>query len=187
MSNCEVCEIINGKMEGFRSKQNILKLRGNWVLNHYGNPSSGYLGYLVLSTKEHLTGWDKLSSDDLINLGLNIKWIDINLRECWGDKFPQDPIEQIYFAYFNDSAYILKIQGKTHNTSDLLHVHIHILPRTKKMLKICNGKMMAFDLLKLRERFPLEYICDDGDKRKLDIMKCLKSRLKNIDQKRIEI
>jgi len=172
--SCEVCDIISGSKGGFRSKANILNLKGDWVLNHHG---TGYLGYLVLSTKEHLTGWDEISSNNLQNLGPNIKWIDVNFRKCWRNKFPQDPIEQIYFAYFNDSGYILEIQGKERDPLNQLHVHIHILPRTKKMLKICNGNMMAFDLLKLREHFPLEYICDDNDKQKIDLMIRLKKML----------
>jgi hypothetical protein len=175
--SCEVCEIISGRKGGFRSKDYILELKGDWVLNHYGDSSKGYIGYLVLSTKKHLISWDKLSSYNLQYLGQNIKWIDINLRKCLNGMFRKDRVEQIYFAYFNDSAYILHTQGKARNVGDFLHVHFHILPRTKKMLKICDGNMMAFDLLKLRSQFPIEYICDKNDKNKYDLMSSLKRRL----------
>jgi hypothetical protein len=177
---CDVCEIIKGCMGGYRSKEYIIDLPGGWVLNHYGNPESVYVGYLVLSTKEHETGWNKISSDNLKYLGLNINWIDTNLKDCWMEIFDEDPIDQIYFAYFNDSAFINQIKSKEYNIFNSLHVHLHIQPRTKKMLRICNGDNLAFDLLKLRNRFPPEYIYDYHDNRKIKLLNHLKNKAKDL-------
>jgi diadenosine tetraphosphate (Ap4A) HIT family hydrolase len=178
--HCETCEIISGHKGGFRKEENIIKLNGDWVINHYGKLSDGYVGYLVLSTKDHIKSWEELSDDNLKALGLNIKWITKNLKCYWEKQFsPKDILEQVYFAYFNDSAWIHHIKGQEPDTEVLnsLHVHFHVLPRTHKMLEICHGDMMAFDLLKLRDCFPLEYIClREDDERILNLINYLKNK-----------
>lgn len=125
-----------------------------------------------MSTTDHVKNFCELKNEELNALGLNIKWMNCYLNSWWNCKYKSsDPIEQIYLVYFNESPYKLGLTEKALN--DQLHVHIHILPRTQKMREICGVQILGWDLLKMRNCFPVGYICD-YDKRK-DLMEYLKN------------
>jgi len=168
---CEVCKIIKGKKEGIHDKEYIIDMNNGWTLNHC-DASNWYLGYLVLSTTRHVKDFCELENCEPKALGLNIKWINCYLKGWWNCEYkPEDSIEQIYLAYFNEAPYKQGLTDRKELDTQL-HVHIHILPRTKKMREICGVQILGWDLLKIRNCFPVGYICD-YDKRK-ELMKYLK-------------
>jgi len=86
-----------------------------------------------------------------VTLGPNIKQVDKALDNYWKEKFPHDPIERVYIVYFFESAF-----GKQ---PEEWHLHIHLIPRTKKLGRNNPADVAAWKMGKLtNERwFPNEY------------------------------
>jgi hypothetical protein len=161
---CDVCKIVCGGKGGIHNKEYILDMKNGWTLNHC-DASNWYLGYLVMSTTCHKKNFYELTDKELNSLGQNIKWINCHLNSWWEKNIPNDKIEQIYLAYLNESAYKRQLSGE--ELDEQLHVHIHMLPRTKSMREICGVQILGWDLLKIRNCFPVHYICDFGKREEL--------------------
>ena len=74
---CEGCNISrkrNKALERLPGKI-VIDLPGDWTLNHYGG-SEGFLGWLALQPRRHVTDLNKLKDDEAYALGRNIKRID---------------------------------------------------------------------------------------------------------------
>ena len=173
MDSCEVCKIIKGQEEGIHSKPYILKLKGGWVLNHYGEPTRSYLGYLVLTTKQHVPDFDELSLEEARTLGVHLRCVNKVLREYWKSSFPNDPIQRVYTVYFNETPYIKHLKGNA--VSDASHVHMHIMPRTKKMGEICNAQKLGWEFINTIGCFPKYVLC--GVEKKIALMEYLRMHL----------
>jgi hypothetical protein len=112
--NCVCCRIAN-RQQSVRGKH-VINLEGGWVLNHFSHYKRNILGRLVLSTKEHRSDLDCLSSIEAMTLGTNMKRIDSALRLYWCTNFASDPIDHVYLTYFSETP--------------PSHVHIHFFPVT---------------------------------------------------------
>jgi len=129
MGKCECCEIAQGGGKGYQKI--VVELEGGWVLNHFSVNKETYLGRLVLGTKCHRVDWGDLSLEEATTLGVNIKRINHSLRQYWAKIYPEDPIELVHIAYLNETPYIKRLSGE--KLLRKLHVHLHLLPRTKQM------------------------------------------------------
>ena len=174
MGGCEVCKIIWEEGECIHDKRYKFFLTDGWALNHCAD-SNAYLGYVFLTaaqttkTKPHAYDFDSLRLEQRTALGEYLSWIQSKLKEFWKSNFQNDEIEQVYFAYFNESPYkkLCQKKMKIKDVKNHLHVHFHILPRTKSMRKICNGEMLGWDLLKIAKTVKQEYLYDLKNKKKL--------------------
>jgi len=159
MEECHCCNIIKGCGSGYQSKKYVVELEGGWVLNHFGltDENETYLGRLVLGTKCHRVDWGDLSLKEATTLGLNIQRINHSLRQYWAKNYPEDPIELVHIAYLNEGPYSEKWSGE--ELLRRLHVHTHLLPRTKQMgeaLDYC-GKKIDWHLVDYVGKFPPKY------------------------------
>jgi diadenosine tetraphosphate (Ap4A) HIT family hydrolase len=149
LEGCFCCKIAQGKGCGYQAREYVVELDGGWILNHYGERGNSYLGYLVLATKRHVEDIGGLSPEEAQALGTNIMSINSGLRRYWLDNF-DDLIEQIHVAYLNEGPFI------DHNL-DGLHVHFHILPRTRRMIPDYDANKIGWRLLDHVREFP-EYL-----------------------------
>lgn len=172
---CDCCKVIKGCVNKCYQKI-LVPLEGGWVLNHYGG-SDTYLGRLVLQTQCHYTKWEELQNRELKYLGKNIQLINICLRKFWEKAYPKDCIEQIYATYFNEAPYKKGLIGDKLNEE--LHVHIHLLPRTKEMREaMCCSDKLGWHLVDCISCFPDDYKLTDKNYIKAkELMEYLKSCL----------
>ncbi len=136
----------------------IVRLDGQWMLNHYQNDEQGFLGWLALQPELHTEQWDDLEDDELKALGPNIKRIKRALRKHFSD----DSVKRIYVIYLFESPFD-EPPGKH-------HLHIHLIPRFAKMDSLLReptnsgSGINAWKLYQLREElksdFPEEYRWD---------------------------
>ena len=134
MNECICCKIAGGSGEGYQKL--VVELEGGWVLNHYFTEGGTFLGRLVIVTKAHRVDWGYLSSEELKTLGINIQRINNSLRQYWAINYPEDQIELVHVAYLNESPYIeCKIEEELLQS---LHVHLHLLTRTKAIRENLN-------------------------------------------------
>jgi hypothetical protein len=165
MAECYSCDVIAGKKSGIQAKEYVVELEGDWVLNHYAG-KGGYLGYLILQTKQHRAEFFELTSSETNTLGFNIQRINQCLRHYWSSKYPDDTVERVYIAYLNETPYIRYHSGLITGEAILeeSHVHFHLLTRTREMLRKLNSENLAWDLLKNLDRFPDYLRSSDNDK-----------------------
>lgn len=186
--NCLGCKIFQGEPPPAGGA--VLKLDGNWMLNHYGG-KEGFLGWLILQPMEHkyLCGeWTKRkgtkkkwTNKELEYLGKHIKNISEHLHKYWKDNFFndefKDEIKRIYVVCFSECF---------HNDEPALepHLHFHIIPRTQKMadLKKCNGsRYYAWNICQAfgHISFPERYVTKAGKQNKNveELMNYLKDNL----------
>lgn len=177
MKKCICCKIANGCGEGYQ--EIAVELEGGWVLNHFGGGET-YLGQLVLGTKCHRPDWGDISLKEATTLGINIQRINHSLRQYWIHNYPEDPIELVHVAYLNESPYINGFSGV--ELLEQLHVHIHLLTRTRKIgkaLGYCKDKigwhLVDKDCV---DKFPPEYkVSDINDKKVFCLMHSLEKSL----------
>src|SRR3972149_7872015 len=189
---CDACTIIweadEKQKEEIHWREFKFFLKGGWFLNHCGG-SNAHLGYLILTASQidknrpHAFDFDSLREEQTNMLGKYLNWIQHQLKEYsmkpdyWSEN---DRIEQIYFAYLNESPYKKFYQNQhkmmKDDVKEDLHVHIHILPRTQSMGEICNGGFLGWDLLKITKRSNYTYF--DVEKKK-HLMRFLKEQAKN--------
>jgi hypothetical protein len=158
---CEVCDIIWKEGKGIHARQYKFFLKGGWALNHC-DASNAYLGYVILTASQtnknqpHAIDFDSLREKQILVLGKYLYWVQRKLKEYW---IKTDPIEQIYFAYLNESPYKKLYQNKIkrEELEKELHVHFHILPRTKSMGEISEGESLGFDFIKLMKTKTFKY------------------------------
>ena len=177
MKGCVCCEIVQGGGKGYQKI--VVELEGGWVLNHFGLSKETYLGRLVLQTRHHRTDFGNLSFKEATTLGLNIERINHSLRQYWARNYPKDPIELIHIAYLNETPFINRSSGE--KLQKELHVHMHLLPRTKQMgeaLDYC-GKKIGWHLVDYVDKFPPRYKVSSlyGERAKT-LMQYLKESLK---------
>jgi diadenosine tetraphosphate (Ap4A) HIT family hydrolase len=118
-SACEGCSRSQGNdavMGG------IVRLSGDWILNHLGGPS-GFLGWMALQPRYHRMELAELTPEEAAALGSNIQRVEAALRQSWFMKFPEDPIRRMYVVYFFESIFDKK--------PTKFHLHIHLIPRTE--------------------------------------------------------
>jgi len=155
MEECVCCKIARGDGCGFQKI--IVNMKGGWVLNHFSASNETYLGRLVLATKQHQHDFGNLSSEEAKTLGPNIERINHSLRQYWARNYPKDPIELVHIAYLNETPFINRSSGE--KLLKELHVHMHLLPRTKQMgeaLDYC-GKKIGWHLVDYIDKFPPRY------------------------------
>jgi len=117
-SCCRGCKISQGIEE---LTGGIIELDGNWILNHYSS-EEGFLGWMALQPRFHRMELKDLTADETRALGGNIQNIDIALRQYWAIRFRDDLIQRVYLVYFFESTGY--------------HLHIHLVPRTKKFYEL---------------------------------------------------
>ena len=181
---CKGCLISEGRGE---SVGKIIKLEGNWVLNHYSG-SEGYLGWMALQPYEHRMSLVDLNDQELRALGPNVKLVQQLLDDYWRETFPKDELVRLYMTYFFESVF---------NTPDpsSYHLHIHLIPRLKSLDRVLreypDGLVNDEDGYKMESRinawraptittqkaFPDEYRRNKKSYKKL--MKWLKDRIDN--------
>ena len=95
-----------------------------------------------------------LTKDETDVLGRNIQAVDRALRQYWPAKFPDDPIERLYVTCISESKE--------------LHLHFHLIPRTRK-LGMGNPAEYAgwriFELTDTWNSFPERYRIRDKEKK----------------------
>jgi diadenosine tetraphosphate (Ap4A) HIT family hydrolase len=150
--NCKGCK--RSKGIGEAPLGGIIELDNNWILNHYGG-EEGFLGWMALQPRFHRMKLADLEVDELRTLGTNIKNIDSALQKYWSMHFKTDPIERVYVVYFFESAF--------DQPPTKFHLHIHLIPRTKKLRKLLrrkkDSKIIAWNIYRLSnlKNFPTEY------------------------------
>jgi hypothetical protein len=96
-------------------------------------------------------------------------------------RFPDDSIEQIYAVYFNEYPY--KKGKSTEEIHKYLHVHVHLLTRTRNMrtAKGFDKKNLGWKLIDYIKCFPDDYqILDSGHYNKVkEMMEYLRRSLTN--------
>ena len=139
---CKGCDI---SREIEKKPGGIIALEGDWIVNHYAG-SEGFLGWMALQPLFHRMDLADLTQDEARTLGSNIQNIDMGLRQYWTIQFPKDPIERLYVVYFFES------EG--------YHLHIHPIPRTKKLGQENPSEKAAWKIYTLApcwKGFPREY------------------------------
>ena len=116
--SCAGCRLSQGRG---CSVGGIVKLDGNWVLNHYGG-LEGYLGWMALQPRFHRMSLVDLNDQELRALGPNVKLVQQLLDDYWSETFPKDKIVRLYMTYFFESVF------NTPKASPY-HLHIHLIPR----------------------------------------------------------
>ena len=121
--SCEGCKLSRGHRESIGG---IIKLDGDWILNHYGG-AEGFLGWMTLQPRQHRMDFADLGPKEIKALGSNIQRVDKALGVYWNreDNFPDDPIKRIYVVYFFESAF--------NKAGEEWHMHIHLIPRTREL------------------------------------------------------
>lgn len=155
-SDCKGCKLSQG-IEEPRRGGGIIELNGNWILNQYGG-DEGFLGWMVLQPRFHRMELTDLNTSEVKALGVNIQNIDLALRRYWACRFEKDPIKRVYVVYFFESTGY--------------HLHIHLIPRTKRFRSLSirvpktqgiskteECRLIAWNIHKLSEHqdFPSEY------------------------------
>lgn len=159
--DCKGCKISRGIEE---PTGGIIKLDGNWIINHYGG-DEGFLGWIALQSRFHRMELTDLSANEAKALGSNIQNIDVALRQYWSIHFQSDPIRRVYVVYFFESAF--------EESSDKYHLHIHLIPRTERFRPLSiriekthgiekvedNVRLIAWNIHQLskHQNFPQEY------------------------------
>lgn len=165
---CKGCKISQGDEE---PRGGIIKLDGNWILNHYQGPEA-FLGWLALQPSCHRMELRDWTEDEAKALGPNIKRIDEALRGYWEKTFPEDPIERVYVVYFFESAYEWPPSG--------YHLHLHLIarPRCFRGLQRNGGSLVGWRIhdVKTHPSFPVKYRPMEENVRKL--MDALREHLK---------
>jgi len=146
---CEGCDISRGSL---LLPGGIIELPGGWILSQYDEKES-FLGWLALQPRYHRIGLSDLTKEETDALGRNIQGIDIALRQYWSLKFPDDPMERTYVGCFSESK--------------ALHLHFHLIPRTRKLGQGNPTEFAAWRIFELTETwadFPEPYRVRDKEK-----------------------
>ena len=146
---CEACDISRGSI---LLPGGIIELPGGWILSQYDGKES-FLGWLALQPRYHRIGLSDLTKEETDVLGRNIQGIDIALRQYWSMKFPDDPMERTYVACFSES--------------NALHLHFHLIPRTRKFGQGNPTEFAAWRIFEITETwadFPEPYRVRDKEK-----------------------
>lgn len=177
---CTSCKYSQGKEKPFGDI--VVSLDDKWTLNHYGG-REGFLGWLVLQPRFDRMDMSELNQKELKPLGRHIQRIDQALRDWWNSRNAQlddkskDYVERVYIVYFFESFF-----DSTHCTH---HMHIHLIPRTKRMVgRWAPSQVAAWRIYELSRQhwFPKEYqICKNGKvettKKVDDLMAYLQSHI----------
>jgi diadenosine tetraphosphate (Ap4A) HIT family hydrolase len=120
----------DGKCKGCRLAHGLDIMPGGfiplgrfWMINHYGG-SEGFLGWLVIQPRQHRMKLSELTDEELCEFGVHIKHVESELCQAWTKLRPNDNIERVYVALFFESAF---------EKDNYWHIHIHIVPRTKRI------------------------------------------------------
>jgi diadenosine tetraphosphate (Ap4A) HIT family hydrolase len=177
-AGCKMCEIAR-KQNGPKGGQ-VIRLAGDWILNQYAG-SEAFLGWLILQPLEHRSWWEEFSPKEIENVGPHIKNVQKYLRQYWKNNFFvedfEDRIERIYVACYSECF-------DNDKPSLSPHLHLHIIPRTKRMSELtkCDGsKYWAWNIPQIFSHpgFPEKYIIKDipDNPNAEDLMNYLKNKL----------
>lgn len=159
IKGCKGCQRSKGEL---KSIGGIIKLKGGWVLNHYGAKENNFLGRLVIQTDRHCMELTALTPTELQNLSGNIVSIEKALKDSWQKIFTGDKVERMYVVYFFEDAF------KEHCDE---HIHIHLIARTRKMIdRKKPWDVAAWDIRCLASKFwfPMEYRIRDENGREIN-------------------
>jgi diadenosine tetraphosphate (Ap4A) HIT family hydrolase len=109
---------------------------------------------MILQPRYHRRELTDLTKNETEFFVKNMQRVDTVLRKYWSAKFPDDPIERIYVTSFSES------EG--------LHLHFHLIPRTRKLGQGNPPEYATwriFELTNTWKEFPEQYrIRDNGGK-----------------------
>jgi len=108
---------------------------------------------MALQPRFHRSGLNDLTKEETDVLGKNIQSVDLALCQYWSMKFPEDPIERTYVACLSESKN--------------LHLHFHLVPRTRKLGRGDPGEYASWricELTEMRADFPELYRIRDKEK-----------------------
>ncbi len=159
--DCKGCIRSQGTEDENKLWGGIVKLNGDWILNHYMG-EEGFLGWMILQPRCHRMKLADLKSNELSSLGENIQKIDIALGNYWKKYF--EPLERVYVVYFFESVYAKPEPEK-------FHMHIHLISRPKSFDKLLREYNVSNSiessspnawriptLTKYKDMFPEKYI-----------------------------
>lgn len=140
----------------------IVELPGNWVVNHYGDDSEGFFGWMVLQPRYHRMDILDLTPEEACAMGHNIQRVSDGLRSYWPEHFGEE-LKHAYFAFFNESL--------TDTPPSPYHMHIHLIPRPESFDPIMreykdsdftktNVRSWNIPYITRRVGFPDRYRCD---------------------------
>jgi diadenosine tetraphosphate (Ap4A) HIT family hydrolase len=168
------CEDCCGCKRSREKNDGVIEMEGDWILNHIGE-SKAFLGWLIMQPKYHRMDFASLKENEARTLGTNIQKVDNALHEYWQRNFPSDCYERTYVVYFFESAF--NCQGEK------WHMHIHLIPRTKRLGTDGFGKyrpwdVAAWNIVKVKDFgfYPDEYKRenDAGKSKEKELMQYLK-------------
>jgi diadenosine tetraphosphate (Ap4A) HIT family hydrolase len=151
-NGCKISRCLKARHGG------IIETDGNWILNHYAGWEV-FFGWMALQSRYHRMELTDLTPDETKALGKNIQNIDLALRQYWSLKFPSDPIQRVYVVYFFES------EG--------YHLHIHLIPRSKKLGQDNPSEKAAWKIYTLApcwNGFPGEYRLRAKESKENDII-----------------
>jgi len=164
--SCQGCAISQGHS---RTPGGIVvPLENDWIVSHYGG-GEGFLGWLALSTRYHRMEIPELTHQEAAALGPNIQRVDNALKAYWSKEFEFDPIERMYTLYLMEGTFDTPYPSP-------YHLHIHIIPRPRKLGALLREDMMfggttinawKIPFLYKRHDFPSEYRRTEDTARKL--------------------
>jgi diadenosine tetraphosphate (Ap4A) HIT family hydrolase len=142
----------------------------HWLLNQYWG-GEGFLGWMALGPKEHRMQLEDLSPEETSEMGTAIQKIKKALKEYWKEVWPEDRFDRLYVTYFFESVF--------GNKPNEYHLHIHLIPRTKKMRALISnkGNIVCWDIYKISsmDGFPEEYL--RYEERVLKLMNALRAKI----------
>ena len=145
--DCKGCNI-----NKFPPRCGFVKMGDHWRANQYWGPE-GFLGWLALQPIKHCMKLQDLSKPAACDMGNVIKNLELDLEIYWKKEWPEDRFDRLYVTYFFDSVF--------DNDPTEYHLHIHLIPRTKKMRSLINkeGSINCWEIYKISKMygFPEEY------------------------------
>jgi diadenosine tetraphosphate (Ap4A) HIT family hydrolase len=145
--NCKGCNITRSQPRG-----GIIEIGKHWLVNQYWG-GEGFLGWLALQPREHHMRLEELSDEEASEMGRAIKDVKMRLNKYWEKEWPHDRLDRLYVTYFFESVF--------DNNPTEYHLHIHLIPRTRKMRALISkkGTIICWEIYKISKMdgFPEEY------------------------------
>jgi diadenosine tetraphosphate (Ap4A) HIT family hydrolase len=168
--SCIGCNIMEPQ---YQPTGGVIEVGKYWLVNQYGG-GEGFLGWLALQPREHRMQLGDLSAGEARELGIAVQKVKKALQDYWKKEWPEDRFERLYVTYFFESAF--------DNSPSKYHLHIHLIPRTKRMRHLLitkNGKVNCWKVHRIYKRkdFPQEYLWRGHEERAERLMSALKGKV----------
>ena len=170
MSRKESCRGCNITEPQYQPIGGVIEIGKYWLVNQYGG-GEGFLGWLALQPREHRMQLEELSADEASEMGIAIQKVKKGLKDYWKEEWPEDQFDRVYVTYFFESVF--------DNNPTKYHLHIHLIPRTRKMRALLSkeGSVNCWEIYRISKMdgFPEEYLRYDERVEKL--MRALRRRI----------